>query len=393
MQYKKRTIKNSKPKITKIKSFKNSNNSFKNSNNSFKNSNKLFNFKTGGGQNAAASAPDIDLQSLTQQDIESLMSQGIMPEQLLELAQQSGQPVSPILMEMIQASQGKGQPPEQSGMDAMGIPPPGAFNRSKDAPAMMDLATYAQYRKLEKDEIKKEPKTRDPNVYGYLFSNLVNEDILRDIKRTQGGFLIGVNLNNLFNVFRDMVISEEKKQKKERIQNSNTIFKRVGEYVNVDFDKILEKKMGFRGSDVPLLPEKILNDYSSFYEILEESKKYADMGFNGEITPLGLLVMTRMLYKYKEDNAQWLRVATILELIYKYLGNGNESRQEFFKNTDNLPVLALMDLEEFYNTDHIFMSSDELEEFKKTLTFYKYNSNVNIQKKIKEIKNKEQPIM
>jgi len=151
--------------------------------------------------------------------------------------------------------------------------------------------------------------------------------------------------------------------------------------------------MGFRGSDVPLLPEKMLNNYSSFYEILEESKKYADMGFNGEITPFGLLVMTRMLYKYKEDNAQWLRVATILELIYKYLGNGKESRQEFFKNTSNLPILALMDLEEFYNTDHIFMSNDELEEFKKTLIFYKYNPNVNIQNKIKEIKNKEPPII
>jgi len=382
MQNKKRTIKNykqnAKPKITKIKSIK----SFKNSDNKM---------GGGGGQNASASTPNIDLQSLTQQDIESLMSQGIMLEQLVELAQQSGQPVPPILMEMIQASQGG--PQQQSGMDAMGIPPPGAFNSSKDAPAMMDLATYAQYRKLEKEEMKKDSKTREPNVYGYLFSDLVNEDILRDIKRTQGGFLIGVNLNNLFNVFRDMVIGEEKKQKKERIQNSNKIFKRVGEYVNVDFDKILEKKMGFRGSDVPLLPEKMLNNYSSFYEILEESKKYADMGFNGEITPFGLLVMTRMLYKYKEDNAQWLRVATILELIYKYLGNGKESRQEFFKNTSNLPILALMDLEEFYNTDHIFMSNDELEEFKKTLIFYKYNPNVNIQNKIKEIKNKEPPII
>ena len=27
-----------------------------------------------------------------------------------------------------------------------------------------------------------------------------------------------------------------------------------------------------------------------------------------------------MLYKYRNNNAQWFRVATVLELIYKYLG-------------------------------------------------------------------------
>jgi hypothetical protein len=41
--------------------------------------------------------------------------------------------------------------------------------------------------------------------------------------------------------------------------------------------------------------------------------------------------MTRMLYKYRKNNAQWFRVATVLELIYKYLGIGQQ-RAAFFKN-------------------------------------------------------------
>jgi len=147
--------------------------------------------------------------------------------------------------------------------------------------------------------------------------------------------------------------------------------------------------MGFRGSDIPLIPETTLGDYSTFYEVIDESKKYStSSGFNGKITPFGLLVMTRMLFKYRKSNAQWVRVATILELIYKYLGHNTE-RELFFKSKDEISVMSLMDLEEFYNTDHIFMSEKELLKFKKELNFYKYDKRLDVGKKIREIKNKK----
>ena len=94
-------------------------------------------------------------------------------------------------------------------------------------------------------------------------------------------------------------------------------------------------------------------------EILTESKKYSDRGFNGKISPYSLLIMTRMLYKYRNNNAQWLRVATVLELIYNYLGD-YVSREQYFKNNDEISVRSLMELEEFYNTDHIFMSKSQI---------------------------------
>ena len=215
------------------------------------------------------------------------------------------------------------------------------------------------------------------------------------MKRTQGSFLVGLNISNLFNTFRDMVVDSEKKEYKRRNtrmlkSNPDSIFNKIGEWVDVDFETILDKKLGYRGSDIPLLPEKQLTDYSTFHEILTESKKYSDRGFNGKITPLGLLMMTRMLYKYRNSNAQWFRVATVLELIYKYLG-GSLKREDYFKNNDEISLMALMELEEFYNTDHIFMSKDELYKFKLDLNFYKYDKNIDIKKAIKKIQKKVLP--
>jgi hypothetical protein len=354
----------------------------------------------GGGGNAP-----MDLQGLTQADVEALMQQGIMPEQIAQLAQEQGQPVPPIILEMLSQAPGA-MPPDAMGMppDAMGMPPgamdmgmPGAPpppDKTSKFPAMMDLPTYAQYKNVEKAEQQRKLKfgAHKPTVFGYVFSDLISEDILRDMKRTQGGFLIGVNLNNLFNTFREAIKMDEKGSPVGKMRNPEEIFKRVGEYVNVDFDKILETKMGYRGSDIPMLPEQELNEYSSFGEVINESKKYVDSAFKGIITPLGLLIMTRMLYKYRKNNAQWVRVATVLELIHRYLG-GTKSRVEFFKERDEIPIQSLIELEEFYNTDHIFMTEDEIHKFKRDLDFYKYDPKINIRKQIQELLSKAPPII
>ena len=52
-----------------------------------------------------------------------------------------------------------------------------------------------------------------------------------------------------------------------------------------------------------------------------------------------------------------------------------------------------MELEEFYNTDHIFMTPDELSKFKQNLEFYKYDKTINIERKIKNIQSKAPPII
>ena len=351
--------------------------------------------KGGGG------APAMDLQSLTAEDVQALMDQGILPEQIAQIATEQGQPIPPIIQAMMQ--QGPQQGPQQMQMQ-QGQPQGQAMqSKTNKFPAMMNATTYAQYREIDKAEHKAKIGAHKPNVFGYEFSDLISEEILKDMKRTQGSFLVGVNLSNLFNEFRNMIVNDNNNNnntKKSKTfltplgkKDSENIFKRTGEWIDVDFENILDKKMGFRGSDIQLIPETKLTDYSTFSEVLNESTKYATIsGFDGKITPYGLLTMTRMLFKYRKTNSQWVRVATILELIYKYLG-ANYSRDVFFKNKNEISIKALIELEEFYNTDHIFMTEKELTKFKKELNFYKYDKSIDIGKKIKELKSKTPPLI
>jgi hypothetical protein len=345
----------------------------------------------------------LDLQSLTEQQVGELLGQGITLDQIAQIAAEQGQPVPPIVQAMMQ-QQMQGLPEQQQQMmmqanqgqgQLMGPPQPPMPSKSNKFPTMMSVNEYKNYQNVLKEE-KKATQEHKPNVYGYTFSPLISEQLIKDMKRTQGSFFVGVNISNLLNTFRDMIVDTEKKGYKPKTtskmlkSNPDSIFNKIGEWVDVDFENILDKKMGFRGSDIPLLPEKQLTDYSTFYEILAESKKYSDRGFNGKITPYGLLIMTRMLYKYRNSNSQWFRVATVLELIFKYLG-GSISREAYFKNNDEISLMSLMDLEEFYNTDHIFMTEPELIKFKSDLDFYKYDKNINVKKEIEKIQKKVLP--
>ena len=342
----------------------------------------------------------LNLQDITEQQINELLQQGITLDQIAQIAQEQGEPIPPLVASMMKQQgigisnsasapqPGQGQPGQGQGQQSL---------KSKKYPTMMNTNEYKAYQdtvKKEEEEKAKQTQSQKTNVYGYVFSPLLSEELMKDMKRTQGSFFVGVNIANLMNTFRDMIVDSEKKayKPKSKILKSNpdSIFNKIGEWVDVDFNTILDKKMGERGSDVPLLPEKRLTEYSTFYEILSESKKYSDRGFNGKITPYSLLIMTRMLYKYRNNNAQWLRVATVLELIYKYLGD-YVSREQYFKNNDEISVRSLMDLEEFYNTDHIFMSKSEINKFKETLNFYKYDKNTDVKKQIAKIQTKIAP--
>ncbi len=347
----------------------------------------------------------LDLASLSEQQINELLAQGITLDQLIEIANEKGPPLPPILEAMMQQklSPEAVSPGQMMAPAAPDQPQNQPVNnqesniplKSKKFPAMMDLKTYNEYQDVITEEDKEKIQKHSPNVYGYTFSPLISQSLMDDMKRTQGSFFVGVNISNLLNTFRDMVVDSEKKAYKPKNtkmlkSNPDSIFNKIGEWVDVDFSKILDTKMGFRGSEIPLLPEKRLTDYSTFYEILSESKKYSDRGFNGKITPFGLLIMTRMLYKYRNSNAQWYRVATVLELIYKYLGHGM-SREQYFKNNNEIKIMSLMELEEFYNTDHIFMSQNELKKFKEDLDFYKYDQNMNVKQEIQKLQKKVQP--
>jgi len=334
----------------------------------------------------------LDLDNLTEEQINELLEQGITLDQMVQISKEQGKKTPKIISDMMKKQGLKNSNNKNSGE-----------NNSKKKtskldkyPSMMNITKYKDYQNNVKKEKKENPTKENPDVYGYVFSPLINEEILQNMKRTQGSFFVGVNLANLFNTFRGSIVDSEKKAYKHKTQknlksNPDSIFNKIGEWIDVDFEtEILDKKMGVRGSDVPLLPEKKLTNYSTFYEILDESKKYSDRGFYGKITPYSLLIMTRMLYKYRNNNSQWFRVATVLELIYKYFG-GSMSREQYFKSNNEITIRALMDLEEFYNTDHIFMSETEMIKFKAELEFYKYDKTMDVKKQIEKIQKKIEP--
>jgi len=374
----------------------------KNSKHMNKHMNKTIKHNMIGGEGSPAGngGPQIDLQSLTESDIQALVDQGISPKELADIALSQDQPVPPIIAAMLQQEPQVEEAPVIGQQQDMGQLPSGPIqSKTNQFPAMMDVDTYGKYKDVDKAEKKSRIGAHKPNVFGYQFSDLISEEILKDMKRTQGSFLVGLNLSNLFNEFSNMIVSDNQNSKSKDMitpfgkKDSSQIFKRTGEWIDVNYDDILKNKLGNRGSSVPLLPEEKLTDYSTFFEIIDESKKYStESGFDGKITPYGLLIMARMLFKYRKNNSQWTRVATILELIYKYLGT-DQTREYFFKSKDEISIMSLMELEEFYNTDHIFMTDKELTEFKKNLEFYKYNNNLkNIKMQITKLRKQIPPI-
>ncbi len=306
----------------------------------------------------------MNLSGLTPEILIELKSKGVTPQQIADLALKQGQPVPPLVVAAIQAN-----------------------TQKKPITSQPINNTELQQQTDEYTQMSKQPITKRTSSVGFVFSDLLKDDLERLVQRTQGSFLIGVNLIKLFKEFSkiinpDQTLRSLEANKKTKKNTSNEVFKKYGEFLDQDYEEILKTKLGYRNSSgVAHLPELKLDETSTFDEIIDESKSYADIGYKGKITPYGLLIMTRMLYKYKKNEAQWIRVATVLELIYKFLG-GTQSRQHFFNSRDEIPILALLDLEEFYNTDHIFMIPKELDEFKKNLEYYKYDISQSIEKKL-----------
>jgi len=85
----------------------------------------------------------------------------------------------------------------------------------------------------------------------------------------------------------------------------------------------------------------------------------------------GLYNMVVILSKYKKSEAQWLRVASLLEITHRYKG-GNIARNDFFNSQLRLDMDTLNAMEEFWKTDHIFMTNEEIEDFKNELEFYRH---------------------
>jgi hypothetical protein len=212
---------------------------------------------------------------------------------------------------------------------------------------------------------------------GFYFSKGLQAKELQEMKMNEGMHFIGVNINALMDLFGLKLKDTNNNATYGDILSRGKSFKLINEYVD-DGDKLDEvkrDKMGFRlDKDRSLMPESVLSEFTAFDKILEEAKKY-NLDRQDKLTPSSLYIMVKILDKYKKSDIQWLRCATAIEVIYQYLSSGM-TREEFFKLDTKINPYGINELDEFFKTEHLFMTKSEITDYKKKLDFYKYDKDI-----------------
>jgi len=217
---------------------------------------------------------------------------------------------------------------------------------------------------LQKD--KNDSKNKKKNNLTY-YEKLDLKDKIT-LKNAEGLYFIGVDIGSFL---EKLAASFSKKNKNATPEDIKTI-NSIGEYVDEDYNKIVTDLLGYRDIELDrsIKPEYALNNLASFNNIITESKQYTVSNIKDKVTPNGLLKLTKVLSKYKKSESQWLRVASLLEIMYSYLSK-NEGRDSFFNSKIPISIDVLREIEEFWATEHIFMTYEGLQRFKSKLSFYK----------------------
>lgn len=233
----------------------------------------------------------------------------------------------------------------------------------------MNPSEYNNYSSQINELTKKSEDPRNSLTYEYMFSPLLTKQMQKNTSAVKGKFFIGVNLIKMYSSLKKIFSGNNSSN----MEDKDT-FKYLGDWVNEykNYETKLRNDMGYRNnnSNLVLKPEDELRNNSSFRDIVSVSKKYSGLDKYGKITPYGLLKLIKILDKYKKSDSQWLRAATVLEIIYKYLSKGKR-KPEYFKSKEEIPMHIIFELEEFYTTEHMFLSKEEILEFKNKLNYYK----------------------
>jgi hypothetical protein len=186
----------------------------------------------------------------------------------------------------------------------------------------------------------------------------------------QGYYPLGINITAFIKENIGDNTNKNASDLENEVSNKKT-FDKIGEYVDEDYNTIIKTITGERDKllQKSLFPEKVLSDQSTFGEIINESRKYTQDDNEVKITPKGLFKMCKMLNKYGNEN-QWYRVASLLEVMYKYLNEGL-SKSEFFGTSFNINKQVLNEVEELWKTEHLFITEQESNKLKEKLKFYK----------------------
>ena len=254
-----------------------------------------------------------------------------------------------------------------------------AGNAGEGIAAPIDLDEFLQARKATKAREFK----RLQQEQGFYFSDAMNNAVLHEMRANEGYYLIGVNFNALFDLFNysfntpgEPIYDEDGNPvgvPEGDILKDGDSMALIGEWIDKgrEYDKLLKDKVGLRlDPSTVLKPEDILDEKSRFKDIMVEGRRYTGMS-RKYLNPTALYNMVRILDEYKHNEVQWLRTATAVEIVYKYMSRG-ASRQTFFASRAPLDEAAIMELDEFFKTDHLFMTLAEITRLKSDLDFYRF---------------------
>ena len=235
---------------------------------------------------------------------------------------------------------------------------------------LKNLPNNIDFNNLTEEEIKLLTESNNNNNDNNLpptYYNTLSFDNKVIVDNQQGLYLPGFDFTN----FLDYANYQLRKDKDTELEDLKTI-DIFGEDVDVSHSDVFTKKMGYRDYkiDNTLKPEVALSELASFNDIIAEAKKYTNHK-KKYVTLYGLYNMVVILSKYKKSEAQWLRVASLLEIMHKYKG-GSVSKNDFFNSQMRLDTDVLNAMEEFWKTDHIFMTDKEIDEFKQSLEYYRH---------------------
>jgi hypothetical protein len=214
-------------------------------------------------------------------------------------------------------------------------------------------------------DIEKDKEKIDNSNVSY-FNGLSFENKVK-ITQDEGYYMPGVDIMKTINIMLDS-LSLGPDYMKDQFKDKK-MSDVIGETVNFDPDTGLDL-IGYRSEKFPhrkLKPEDVLSDNSTMNNIIREGKKFSE---DDDIHLNDLLTMVRMLSKYKYDDEQWVRVASLLETIYQYYGGSDLKRDDFFNSNKKIDYKEIKNIEEFWKTDFIFMTDNQRKQFIDELQFY-----------------------
>jgi len=197
--------------------------------------------------------------------------------------------------------------------------------------------------------------------------------------KSKGMYLVGMNITEILNYLAsvDEIKARPVNTMKDLDSNEKDLEeaqKILGEFINVSLKDTLKKQGYYRNSKYnyrELKPEQYLSKNSSLDDILRSSTKFTNSQSLSSLTTNSMLKMIKTLSRYRKTDSQWFHVASLLEIMYRYLGFPiGMTRIEFFDSQLPVDYFRLRGIEEFWKTEETFMTRKEKKQFGKELMFY-----------------------